>query len=123
MQHTQKKHSNCIDQRKQLYFGHSNKNDYDTPIPFPPIIWKLNTKRHFGSNLDIARHTEILWQDKIPKAIWRGGLNGGKKIVKNGTLDAEESCKMMDRCKFVMQSIDSETIDVGFASQKKSKKK
>ena len=112
--------SDCTDQRNHLYFDHSNKNDYDVPIPFPPIIWKLNTKRHFGKHLDIVRHTKILWQDKIPKAIWRGDPTGygRNRVMQNGIHFPEATCNAMPRCLFVKKHVGSHVLDAGFTSIK-----
>lgn len=117
---TATKSVDCIEIRKHLHFTHGGKHGYNESTPLPPIVWKLNTRRHFGSNLEIVRsHSKMLWKDKIPRAIWRGALTGHGSSQSN-VFDAEESCKMMDRCKFVIQHFESDSIDAGFVSKKVS---
>jgi hypothetical protein len=90
----------------------------DKPMPFAPIIWKLESERHFGSHLDKIRSEIVAWKDKIPKAIWRGDVTGFDKARARGAATEDgpgRACPLIPRCSFVQRFINSnDTIDAGF---------
>ncbi|KAL7560418.1 hypothetical protein ACA910_016168 [Epithemia clementina (nom. ined.)] len=53
------------------------EQDDNRKIPrlFPPIVWRLNTARHFGAIYTLAQH-DVPWSEKCNKAVFRGALSG-----------------------------------------------
>ena len=112
-----------IEERKRLMCNARYENELDlllpstskTKKPFAPIIWKLNTARHFGKELDVARDSPISWEDKIPKAIWRGTFSGRHRATKDERRDIEKACQYIPRCNFVKRyNTTNDMIDAGF---------
>lgn len=69
-------HGKCGDRggRKHLTYVSEYQNELDQlsnfqgrPIPFAPIIWKLNTARHFSGKLDSVRGATLPWGKKSRK--------------------------------------------------------
>jgi len=75
---------------------------------FQPIVWKLNTKRHYG-NFDKVYKYDTAWESKKNVAIFRGALNG--IIHNNRTLTDEEKCMKLERCQLVYENANSTIID------------
>lgn len=75
---------------------------------FQPIVWKLNTKRHYG-NFDKVYKYDTAWESKKNVAIFRGALNG--IIHNNRTLTDEEKCMKLERCQLVYKNANSTIID------------
>ena len=116
----------CIEKRNRLRYTTQYREELDQNLgiypeknlPFAPIIWKLNTKRHYGGALDTVRNNDIYWTNKVPKAVWRGGISrvGLKRVLKRGKLQPQESCHKIPRCLFVMRHHNSSGIvDASFA--------
>ena len=78
---------------------------------FQPIIWKLNTKRHYGNFDKVYKYDKYhtAWETKKNVAIFRGALNG---IIRNNrTLTDEEKCMKLERCQLVYENANSTIID------------
>jgi hypothetical protein len=78
---------------------------------FSPIIWRLNSRRHWGSLEDAARQ-DTPWEHKKGLAMWRGVLTGRIK----GDTDIEV-CQGNTRCRFVLDHADSKFIDCGLTNR------
>jgi Glycosyl transferase family 90 len=72
-----------------------------------PILWLLNTNRHYQHSLDIPRY-DIPWQQKKNSAIFRGELTG---LQYDKTASDEENCDHMPRCRLVYHHANSEWVD------------
>ena len=115
---------NCIsaENRSRLRWSSLHREEFermssaqDTPLVFAPIIWKLESERHFGPHLSNVTKNVAAWENKIPKAIWRGALTGGLvQGAPKGIEGAQQSCPYIPRCNFVQRYINaSDTMDVG----------
>jgi len=76
-----------------------------------PIIWKLNTKRHYNPIKKILRY-DIRWEKKIDKAFWRGGLTNGSPF-RNLDRSNYDNCLLVPRCNLVLKYQDSLLVDAG----------
>jgi len=76
---------------------------------FSPIIWRLNSHRHFLPLEDTARR-DTPWEEKMDLAIWRGVLTGFIDIFVDTDI---EVCLGNLRCRFVLAHANSELIDCG----------
>jgi hypothetical protein len=72
-----------------------------------PILWLLNTNRHFKYSWDIPRY-DIPWHDKKDSAIFRGELTG---LQYDPTVTAEENCDRLPRCRLVVQNAGHLRVD------------
>jgi Glycosyl transferase family 90 len=72
-----------------------------------PILWLLNTNRHYQYSWDIPRY-DIPWHQKIDSAIFRGELTG---LQYDPTASDEENCDNMPRCRLVYHHAHSEWVD------------
>ena len=122
---------NCINEKRHLQLNSQYQVELNNVIakfgsakpenmPFAPIIWKLHVTRHFGEVLDTARSSTIAWEDKMPKAIWRGDMTGmDKASARNESTEKNESeqlCHHIPRCNFVLRFFNSvdDTIDAAY---------
>ena len=68
---------------------------------YAPIIWNLNSVRHFGW-FERARNQDIPWHEKKLGALWRGFMTGFMDISKNAT--ELDQCLSNPRCRFVYET-------------------
>ena len=71
-----------------------------------PIIYKLNSKRHYGL-IHIAKWVDTPWYLKKNMAVFRGAYTG----FINETVGEEERCFQNTRCSFVINTARSQLID------------
>ena len=84
----------------------------DKKSPLPPVLWKLETNRHFEP-LGRVPKADIPWNEKEAKAVWRGSFTGtgqGHTVGSNLT----ERCFSNDRCQFVYNNAKSRLVDAAF---------
>ena len=77
------------------------------------IVWRLTSKRHFGS-LPLVPPADIPWKDKKNVAVFRGaptglGRDGFHQLGMNAT--DEEKCLHVQRCKLVYNTFGSPIVD------------
>jgi len=117
----------CVERTKRLRMNSLYQDELnhvqhgpDKAMPFAPIVWKLESERHFGSYLGEVTKEMVAWKDKIPKAIWRGDMTGFHKAQRRGAsatakAEPEHACPVIPRCNFVQRYVNSnDTIDAGF---------
>ena len=78
---------------------------------FVPIVWNLNTARHFGY-IAKARSEDIPWKDKKLGTLWRGFMTGFMEV--GPEITELEQCLSNARCRFVYETNlqgDSSLID------------
>jgi hypothetical protein len=78
-----------------------------------PILWKLNTQRHWESLHHVA-DADKPWHEKKAKAIFRGeltGLNHISECVREKLRTDQEICNAADRCRIVLMYHNSALID------------
>jgi hypothetical protein len=84
-----------------------------------PIIWKLQTDRHF-SRLSKVAANDRSWNSKLPKAIFRGAMTGFHKTTEHNsssTNDAEvEQCLAIPRCRLVYLHANSTLLDAALVN-------
>ena len=67
------------------------------PVKHWPILWRLNTRRHY-KHCDWVAEEDILWKDKKDKAIWRGVFTGGALRI-GDEITNDEDCMKMEACR------------------------
>lgn len=77
--------------------------------PRNPIIWKLNTNRHYGS-LRRVHVGDTAWVSKIPRAIFRGTLTGITDHAMS-IVDPVQRCLAIPRCRLVYKHANSSLLD------------
>lgn len=80
--------------------------DHD-PYSLLPIVWKLNTKRHYG-DLSKTACLDIPWSSKQNSSVFRGKLNGAAIF---DPISNEEKCLQMPRCRLVYTHVNSTLVD------------
>jgi hypothetical protein len=67
-----------------------------------PILWKLNTARHYNKLKQLPR-TDILWDQKEKSAVFRGTLTGKRRYPHpdDDNDDDYTVCQSLDRCRLV----------------------
>ena len=91
----------------------SERNPLRTNSPvqaMQPVIWKLNSKRHYGLIEEVDAN-DVPWGDKKNAAIFRGCLSGGRGDGYNRESSDYENCMTMRRCRLVYESDQSSLID------------
>jgi hypothetical protein len=73
-----------------------------------PIVWKLNSHRHF-KKLNLVHRADTQWAKKIDMAVFRGHLTGSRDGY-NKLLTDHENCQNMIRCKLVFDHADSTRV-------------
>lgn len=81
------------------------------------IIWPLNRHRHFGPPCYVPEF-DSLWEEKMPRAYWRGGLQQNDKSWPFS--EDNSSSNEIKRWRLVSQHIDSSAVDAKFVKKKKS---
>ena len=74
---------------------------------FQPIIWKLNSNRHYGK-LNEVYTNDTAWGRKKDVAIFRGALTGQGY---SRTSSDDENCQQLKRCQLVYEHANSTIID------------
>lgn len=82
---------------------------------FAPILWNLNSKRHYGVQLQSTKKFDIPWNEKKNGTLWRGGMTGFLEMRQDAS-DLEQ-CLSNTRCRFVYESRlrKSPLIDAGLS--------
>jgi hypothetical protein len=65
-----------------------------------PIIWKLNTVRHYRKLNELPRN-DIPWDQKAKSAVFRGSLTGKRRHPHHANDDDYTVCHSLDRCRLV----------------------
>jgi Glycosyl transferase family 90 len=68
---------------------------------YAPVVWNLNSVRHFGY-VSVARSEDIPWSQKKLGTLWRGIMTGFVEDGPNAT--ALDQCMSNTRCRFVYES-------------------
>ena len=97
----------------ELIEEHDSCVSHSRKIPMPigelqPIVWKLNTERHYGRVEEVALLDRTPWQDKMDKVVFRGAMTGDHRA--NAT-DEEEICRSNQRCRLVYRYAHSHLVD------------
>lgn len=85
-----------------------------------------NVHRHFGP-LDAIPTIDIPWEQKINRAVYRGGLTGRNQRTLhhhgagNITLTSGQRCEEIPRCNFVLNHADSKVVDAKLVEIKQGK--
>ena len=77
--------------------------------PLPPVVWLLNSKRHYRFVHNVA-DADTLWELKKNRAIFRGGLTGFGRYP---NLTNEDRC---DLCTLVLRYANSSLVDAKLTS-------
>ena len=82
------------------------------PREFPPIIWLLNSYRHFFGEIPLVPANDRPWSQKLNAAVFRGGLTGMSRssVRKNGN-SITDKCHMIPRCSLVLKTANSTKIN------------
>ena len=81
-----------------------------------PIIWKLNSQRHFELLYRVPRYDQA-WEAKINRAIFRGALTGtSNDHVINASLTDLENCYNLPRCRLTLNHANSTLVDAKLTS-------
>ena len=91
------KKSTC-NERQHATTGVGNRPETDG---FVPIVWNLNTARHFGS-FSKARSEDIPWNQKKLGTLWRGFMTGS--MIDGPETTELEQCLSNVRCRFVYET-------------------
>jgi hypothetical protein len=85
-----------------------------------PILWKLNSRRHFQSLPRVAWN-DISWDRKVGKAVFRAGFTGSKHRPGLKRSDADV-CMAIERCRLVLLAgkLQSPIVDAGLTSMGRS---
>jgi hypothetical protein len=83
-----------------------------------PVIWKLNTERHYGKLGQMA-HDDIPWNNKTKHAVFRGTLTGNRPHGPHGHHDKKANdnhddiavCLRLDRCRLVYHYYNSSLLN------------
>lgn len=89
------------------------------PVDLQPFVWNFQSSRHFGRPLPIVLENDIPWEQKMPKAVWRGALTGGIRHVDKSKLTNLGICKALPRCHLVLTHAKSELVDAGLTTTRK----
>ena len=73
------------------------------------IIWKLNTRRHFGGLGDLHL-IDIPWAKKKNVSVFRG-ITTGKRAPRKSKLSVEQKCRLQQRCAIVDKYSNSLLVD------------
>ena len=89
----------------------------DSTPSYQPIIWNLNSNRHFGKELAESRSQDIPWESKKVGALWIGAMTGGKGSTKvTRDMSSSQICQMNARCNFVYQHQNSSLVQARLTS-------
>lgn len=100
------------EQLEQVTSGTCN----DSPLPetLLPIVWKLETRRHFRG-LSLVPRSDRNWKDKMNKAVFRGALTGiprsSPPVTTSNMDDDVEKCLRLQRCNLVYTHAHSNLVD------------
>ena len=87
--------------------------DHDLAGEIPPIIWKLETLRHWNP-IEPSILQDTIWENKTAMATWRGAFTGTAHHKTSDTNMTElEHCQANRRCRFVWNHAKSKLIDAG----------
>jgi hypothetical protein len=76
-----------------------------------PIIWNLNTPRHFGP-VQEAVLDSVAWEDKKDQAVFRGAMTAHFKAeMYQKNVSADRLCELVPRCKLVVSYEKSPLVD------------
>jgi hypothetical protein len=72
-----------------------------------PIIWKLNTARHYNKLKELPSN-DISWDEKVKVAVFRGILTGKLRRGHHGQANDDYTvCQSLDRCRLVYNFFNS----------------
>ena len=92
--------------------NHDWDSYYWKSLPYyQPIVWNLNSERHFGRDLHRMRVKDIPWEMKSLGAKWMGNMNGGPPAPLPKEMSTLDICLVNARCRFVYQTRKSTLID------------
>ena len=76
---------------------------------YPPIIWRLHSRRQIDMMARASRR-DPSWEQKKPKAIWRVIFSGNE----GHHSEKKEECMEDQLCRFVFNHANSELVDAGY---------
>lgn len=97
---------NCWKRGKRIPLPNSLYKDMS------PIVWKLETHRHWDP-IEHAKRQDTPWHKKKLGALWRGDFTGK---YHSGDKTPLEQCLLNQRCAFVYHHADSTLVDAGLTS-------
>lgn len=100
----------CISSREPLHTAYYQDEYADT---LSPIIWYLNTVRHWNT-LPGALRKDTPWKQKLNRAFFGGDMTGWQNYT--GLTTDYEKCQGNPRCRFVFQHAKSKLMDVRITS-------
>jgi Glycosyl transferase family 90 len=113
-------HDRASSRARQVFARGGEKTTTTTRPPFQGILWKLNTKRHFGDIVKVQK-SDVDWSEKKNKAIFWGGPNQPNYNDSDGDSTASasrrllltdsEKCHAMPRCRFVLMYANSTLVE------------
>jgi Glycosyl transferase family 90 len=95
--------SNCTSDPREIPFTASLTQSLQ------PIIWKLNTRRHYGLFSEVDRLDVIPYTQKRNIAVFRGASSGHHHWLSKFT--DEQNCRKTPRCNIVISYYNSSIID------------
>jgi len=101
--------------REQIHLATTNKkcidhDDYLRQTRMHQIIWKLEIDHHYGTLYRIPS-LDTPWEEKLLKAIFRGGLTGTGKCDDLYPDNPYQRCMCIPRCRLVYENANSTLLD------------
>ena len=101
---------------KKLLYNQTNTNSNLADTIFSPIVWLLNSRRHF-QYVPSVKWLDTPWEFRENKAMWRGKPTGTLRPDQREGKSISEICDMLPRCRFVRTYIDTPGLDIGVSQQ------
>jgi len=90
---------------------------WDAKPIYQPIVWKLESSRHFGNNFRESRYQDIPWEKKKLGAVWIGDMTGGPEAsLITPDMSSQQICYWNPRCNFVYQHRNSSLVHARLSS-------
>ena len=89
-----------------------NEGESCWPGTSEPIIWKLETRRHYAPTADVAKNDRP-WREKRNLALYRGAMTGIRRVEESWTetMTDFEKCFKFIRCQLVYLLANSTLVD------------
>jgi hypothetical protein len=94
----------------------SHCQDHDLKAETAPVIWKLESIRHWDP-IEPSILEDTAWEKKKASVTWRGAFTGRAHHKTSDSKKTElEHCRQNQRCSFVLDHANSKLIDAGLDS-------
>jgi hypothetical protein len=88
----------------------------DLKAEIPPVIWKLESIRHWDP-IEPSIREDTAWEKKKASVTWRGAFTGrAHHKTSDSKMTELEHCRENQRCSFVLDHASSKLIDAGLDS-------